>query len=431
MKKVFISYRRDECLLHAHALYGHLQISPEIKPFMDMANLQPGEAFPKILEEQIRLSSNFVLLVGKQSLRGDHTNLNDERNSNVDWVKREIVAAIGAGIPILPVLVDGARFPPSSDLPLEIRQIATINAIDLDHKQNFDASIKKIIAWINGGEAVLSPNRAQEAPRQKPSWAAASGVDKFGNWADVSIRGSTQRLRWIPPGSFLMGSPENEEEHSAGEGPQHRVSITHGFWLADSACTRDIYYSVARTLPHGFDTLPSAHPVVHVSWNDIHEQFLWRLGNYCRNLEATLPTEAEWEYACRANSSSPFSFGSNISSVHVNYDGTRPYNGAAAGRNREETVAVKSLPANSWGLYEMHGNVREWCADAPRVYRDTPEADPFGAPTRLETFFHDHKVQRGGSFFDPAGVCRSGCRKYDTPDARWLPTGFRIMTRAS
>ena len=118
-------------------------------------------------------------------------------------------------------------------------------------------------------------------------------------------------------------------------------------------------------------------PVEQVSWDDV-QAFLRKLEALVPGIMADLPTEAEWEYACRAGTTTPFSFGSMITPEQVNYDGNLPYAGGEKGIYREETVPAKSLPPNPWGLYEMHGNVWEWCADGMRDYNEGPALDPRG-----------------------------------------------------
>ena len=201
-----------------------------------------------------------------------------------------------------------------------------------------------------------------------PPFASAWGDDRFGLWASFEIRASqetaTQRLRWIEPGSFLMGSPEDEPEREEREGPVHQVTLSRGFWLADTACTQALWQAVMGTNPSSFTGDPE-RPVEQVSWEDVQE-FLGKLEALLPGYAAALPTEVEWEYACRAGSRTPFSFGEQISPKEVNYDGNYPYAGGEKGEYRETTVAVRSLPPNAWGLYEMHGNVDEWCADGLR-----------------------------------------------------------------
>ncbi|HNO60224.1 MAG TPA: formylglycine-generating enzyme family protein, partial [Plasticicumulans sp.] len=217
-------------------------------------------------------------------------------------------------------------------------------------------------------------NPAAEAARWPetfpPPFADAWGDDRYGLWAEFVIvtgHGSAvQRLRWIEPGTFLMGSPDNEPERLNNEGPQHLVTLTRGFWLADTACTQGLWQAVTGGNPSQFKDDPQ-NPVEQVSWNDV-QKFLRALEGLLPGIEACLPSEAQWEYACRAGTTTPFSFGTQVTPAQVNYDGNFPYADGKKGEDRGRTVPVKSLPANDWGLYEMHGNVWEWCADGLRTY---------------------------------------------------------------
>ncbi|MBN2718839.1 MAG: formylglycine-generating enzyme family protein, partial [Deltaproteobacteria bacterium] len=192
------------------------------------------------------------------------------------------------------------------------------------------------------------------------SWGYASLFeDQFGAYRDFDIKGVTQRFRWIPSGEFMMGSPEDEPDRSDDE-TQHKVILTKGFWLADTACTQELWEAVMGVNPSRFKG--EKRPVEKVSWDDCQE-FVARINKANPELNLALPTEAQWEYACRAETETPFSCGDNITPEQVNYNGDYPYPGGEKGKKRVETVKVKSLPANPWGLYEMHGNVYEWCAD--------------------------------------------------------------------
>jgi len=246
-------------------------------------------------------------------------------------------------------------------------------------------------------------------PAFPPLWASAWGDDRYGLWAEFELSGVIQRLRWIEPGEFLMGSPDDEPEHWAQtEGPQHRVRLSAGFWLADTACTQALWLAVlGGENPSAFkDDLTC--PVEQVSADDA-EVFLTRL---CVALgdgaQASLPTEAQWEYACRAGTTTPFSFGANITPEQVNYDGNYPYARGAKGHYRKRSVPVKSLPCNPWGLYEMHGNVWEWCADDRRPYRalalGQAELDPQGALDSAG------RALRGGAWIYYAGSARCAYR---------------------
>ncbi|MES9883888.1 MAG: formylglycine-generating enzyme family protein, partial [Sedimenticola sp.] len=192
----------------------------------------------------------------------------------------------------------------------------------------------------------------------RPSWASAMGRDRYGLYAEFELAGVIQRMRWINPGEFSIGSPGSEVERSSSE-TQHKVKISRGYWLADSACTQALWEGVTGENPSQFKG--AERPVERVSWKNI-EKFIARVNRAHPHLALRLPTEAEWEYACRAGSKSPFAFGEQISSEQANYDGNYPYDNGEKGENRRETVEVKALPGgvNAWGLHQMHGNVWEW-----------------------------------------------------------------------
>ncbi|MBN2526569.1 MAG: formylglycine-generating enzyme family protein [Deltaproteobacteria bacterium] len=246
----------------------------------------------------------------------------------------------------------------------------------------------------------------------------AYGEDRFGIWSDVEIFGVVQRFRWIPPGEFTMGSPDGEPKREKNES-QHEVILTKGFWLADTACTQQLWEAVMGKNLSRFKG--KQRPVENMNWHDC-VRFIERINKKSPGLNLSLPTEAQWEYACRANakSNTPFSFGDNITPEQVNYDGNYPYAEGEKGRYREETVDVKSLPANPWGLYEMHGNVFEWCADWFGDYPTGKAVDPRGPDKG------DSRVLRGGSCFNYGRFCRSASRSKVRPDDRLNFIGFRL-----
>lgn len=254
-------------------------------------------------------------------------------------------------------------------------------------------------------------------PAFPTSWANEWGEDEFGLYLDWNYEGIVQRFRWIVPGTFTMGSPENEAERREDE-TQHLVTLRQGFWLADSACTQALWLAVMKNNPSYFDG-EHDNPVEHVSWNDV-QQFILILNSQLPDLQARLPTEAEWEYACRAGTTTPFSFGDSITSEQVNYNSNILSVGAEGGRYRDKTVPVKSLPPNSWGLYEMHGNVWEWCADWYGDYPVEAVIDPSGLVTE------QRRVLRGGAWYSTAGGVRSAFRLGYDPDYRNYFIGFRL-----
>ena len=293
-----------------------------------------------------------------------------------------------------------------------------------------------------------------------PDWADDFGLDEYGIWAEFTVGGVIQRMRWIEPGHFIMGSPTTEEGsvHSpaflrgdqgvlkrlvssgirGGKGSrvfealkeavnenyalncveqEHEVELTVGYWLADTACTQALWSAVMKSNPSEFEG--DQRPVENISYIDV-QGFLRGLSDYGLD-DFDLPTEAQWEYACRAGTGTPFYFGSNVSTEQANYNGNYPYAGGVTGENRESTIEVKGLPASHIGLYQMHGNVWEWCRDWLGPYRDTSEVDPVGAEAG------DGRVVRGGGWVNGAEFLRSGRRGGNTPDFRSYRLGFRLV----
>lgn len=255
-----------------------------------------------------------------------------------------------------------------------------------------------------------------------PACATAWGDDRYGLWCEITVKGVVQRLRWIEPGAFWMGSTEDERASFGAQGddwfrnwikneaPRHRVRLTQGFWLADTACTQALWQAVAGDSPGKFKGELDL-PVEQVSWDDVTKKFLSALNRVLAEAEVFLPTEAQWEYACRAGTKTAYHFGETITTDQVNFDGQR-------------TVPVKALPANPWGLYQMHGNVWEWCSDARRSYAEESVADPDGGQDGSD------RALRGGSWADEAGWSRSAYRRDDHRGLRRGRFGFRFALRS-
>ena len=268
----------------------------------------------------------------------------------------------------------------------------------------------------------MAKNYPQPFP---PPWAEAWGDDRYGLWAELLVKGVTQRLRWVAPGSFLMGSPHEEKGHAPDEGPQHKVTFTQALWLADTTCTQALWHAVMSDNP-SYETADLSKPVVRVSWDDIQRFFAALQGSDLlpAGIEAVLPTEAQWEYACRAGEPRAYSFGARIDRSQVNFDS----DGSWEMRFNTELakVPVKGMPANRWGLYQMHGNVWEWCADAMRYYTADAMLDPSGTTdSSVESF-----AARGGSWYLDAPFARSAQRHQRQRDWSSGFLGFRFALRA-
>ena len=224
----------------------------------------------------------------------------------------------------------------------------------------------------------------------------------------------------IPGGTFWMGSPANEAERGDNESPQHQVTVP-SFFMGKYPLTQAQYQAIMGKNPAYFKG--NNRPVENVSWDDavrFCQKLSQRTGKNYR-----LPSEAEWEYACRAGTKTPFSFGDNITTDLVNYDGTYPYKSAPKGKYREQTTDVGTFPPNAFGLYDMHGNVWEWCEDDwHENYIDAPtDGSAWNSQSGSNT-----KLLRGGSWFNLAGSCRSADRGRDSRDDRYFNFGFRVVS---
>ncbi len=252
-------------------------------------------------------------------------------------------------------------------------------------------------------------------------WASAYGDDEFGYWMELTIKDAVQRFRWIHPGEFLMGSPSDEEDRIDEREAQHPIILTKGYWLADTSCTQAFWEAVMGENPSYFDKTSEASnlPVEQISWEDC-QQVIKRLNGEIKGLQLRLPSEAEWEYACRAGNASPFSFGESLDSSQANFNGGYPYK-AEKGEFRQRTVEVKSFESNAWGLYQMHGNVWEWCLD---WYRDDYEADVLKDPVGPGS--GKDRVLRGGSWRIEGLWLRSAFRAMDKLDVRDSYVGVRF-----
>jgi len=238
------------------------------------------------------------------------------------------------------------------------------------------------------------------------------------------------QLALIPAGTFLMGAPSGETGHFPNETPQHEVTLTRPFYLGLYPVTQRDYETVMGTNPSLFGTGHNGevnHPVEQVSLEDavrFCEELSARPEEHVAGRVYRLPTEAEWEHACRAGTTTPFSWGSTASSTQANFSGQNSYGGAPTGPYLERTTPVGSYPPNAFGLYDMHGNVWEWCNDwyDKNYYENSPREDPPGPPAG------DVHVLRGGSWYIVGrGIrCAERCYTGEAPVTRPGSVGFRV-----
>jgi formylglycine-generating enzyme required for sulfatase activity/outer membrane protein assembly factor BamB len=303
----------------------------------------------------------------------------------------------------------------------------------------------KKVAWICF--LLAAPGCGRQTPAEKEA-AADTGPARV-----ISVDGGPGQgmrtvtnsigmdLALLPPGEFLMGSPDTDLDAREDEKPRHRVRITRPFYMGRYEVTQEEYQRVMGTNPsffsptgHGKDRVAGLNagrfPAEQVRWHDA-VAFCARLSELPAEKEAgrvyRLPTEAEWEYACRAGTTTPFSAGDSLSSLQANFNGNNPAGGAARGPFLARTSAVGSYAPNAWGLYDMHGNVWEWCADwyGRTYYRESPSEDPAGPATGSS------RVIRGGEWYGDGRDCRSAFRYADLPDGIFYVMGFRVVMTAA
>ncbi|QFS51273.1 formylglycine-generating enzyme family protein [Nostoc sphaeroides CCNUC1] len=350
--------------------------------------------------------------------------------------EEEKAIAAATGVSLQPFEFDVATVTPE-DEPIEELQIFEFETVTVDaHGQIINKEVNQAFYFVellggvetsstsNYGQIQQTSQLEQELDNLQPEQEAPAAL--------------RIEMVAIPGGSFEMGSPANELERHDDENPQHTVTV-QPFFLAKYPVTQEQWRFVAH-LPQvnrELDQDPSNfkggnRPVESVSWYDAVE-FCDRLSKFTGR-PYTLPTEAEWEYACRAGTTTPFHFGKTITSELANYDASHTYDAGVKGTYREETTVVGSFGvANAFGLYDMHGNVWEWCLDD---WHNNYES----APTNGSPWFDDNDnlsqkqgdaVLRGGSWINYPENCRSASRNSnDTRDNRYSNVGFRIVCAA-
>jgi uncharacterized protein (TIGR02996 family) len=277
-------------------------------------------------------------------------------------------------------------------------------------------------------ETCCDPEKHPERVRQQARIVEllAAGVRPCVPLQTIALaEGVDMTFAWIPPGTFRMGSPPEEPEREEDE-TLHEVTLTQGFYLGIHAVTQAQWQAVMSNNPSRFKgrkRQDKNRPVEQVSWEDC-QAFCTKLSER-EGKRYGLPSEAEWEYACRAGTTTPFFFGDTLSTDQANYDGNYPYNKGGKGVYRKRTTPVGSFPPNAWGLFDMHGNIWEWCQDEyiSHEYQNTKSI--------LDTENTDESacVLRGGSWNGFARDCRAADRGRIAPSVGYDVSGFRVAFR--
>ena len=274
---------------------------------------------------------------------------------------------------------------------------------------------------VFGGGLYMHQAEAQQGPADKSPAVGDKGEKEGEAPTKAPAKNFTNSIGmkfvWIPPGTFMMGSPKEEIERQANE-TQHKVTLTKGFYMGVYTVTQEQWKEIMGNNPSknkGEKNLP----VDEVSWDDCQE-FIKKFREKDKK-PYRLPTEVEWEYACRAGTTTPFHFGETISSDQANYNGEKVYGNGKKGECREKTTPVGTFPANAWGLHDMHGNVWQWCQDWYEEYPQKDLVDPQG-PDTAKT----RRVLRGGTYDSIPLYCRSAYRYEYDPGTHCYYFGFRL-----
>ena len=342
----------------------------------------------------------------------------------LDFVRLEIETALKQRVRVVPVLLEGASMARADQLPDALAILPRRQAVEIAHER-FDEDVKRLIASL---DRLVKPPKAEEpvsadSTATQVDTAPVVAAQERGAIVEPGTVSTNPKdgleYVWIQPGSFQMGAVEGDDEAGEGEKPQHPVTISKGLWLAKSPVTVAAYKRFAEEtraeMPETPDFNPGwqkeDHPIVEVSWDEAVAYCQWAVGR--------LPTEAEWEYAARGGKSGlVYPWGNEINEGNAKYGsgGTSP---------------VESYPANGFGLYDMAGNVWEWCSDwyDDNYYSQSPDKAPQG-PSRGEL-----RVLRGGSWVNAwvyyPGDLSASNRDRNVPGNRVNNVGFRCAREVS
>jgi formylglycine-generating enzyme required for sulfatase activity len=424
---------------------------------MDVDAIALGADYVNVMGVEIAKCDVLLAVIGPNWIDARDEAGRRRLDSEQDYVRIEIAAALHRGIPVIPILLEGTRVPKLEQLPDDLKSLTQRNALNVRHV-SFHADMDKLVSSLRGGAAAQAPGRIKIDA--KKSFGAPDGMFRpglgrtewFKDYDNWSIDSGPEMVL-IPPGTFIMGSPENEPERQGNEGPQHKVTIGHMFAVARHGVTRKQFAAFIEssgykaqvgsqvfdheTAKWKFDRKltwdntgirqDDNHPVVCVSWNDAKAYVAWL--TKVTGKAYRLLNEAEREYVARAGTTTPFWWGSAISPSQANYNPSYgPYKGGGSkGEFREKTVPVRNFAANPWGLFEVHGNVYEWCED---VWHDNYA----GAPTDGSAWLADsppradprRRVIRGGSWSDMPQFLRSANRSTRSVDLLDPTIGFRV-----
>jgi formylglycine-generating enzyme required for sulfatase activity len=414
MPKIFICYRREDSEWPAQRIYDELvdHFGSESVVF-DIDTIPLGTDFREYLNKEVSRCDIFLAVIGDSWLEILKQRL-DEPN---DFVRIEIQAALERKVPVVPILVGKKSVPSEKDLPPELADLPYKQAAEVRAGPDLQSHLKRL---VNGLEHLFSESKVGKYYTQKQ-------VDKAIEREELTTKYTNSigmEFVLIPAGDFMMGSKLKPEEvaqkykdnleWSKPEHPRHKVTISNPIYLQSTPVTQSHWKEVMGNNPSYFRGCGDYCPVENVSWNDV-KIFIKKINEIEETDKYRLPTEAEWEYACRAGTTTEFFFGDDESKLgdYAWYDGN----------SNKKTHPVGQKEPNAWELYDMHGNVYEWVEDE---WHDNYA----GAPTDGMAWVGEPRgiiqVFRGGSWSHNAMRCRSANRNGDKHTYRSNLVGFRL-----
>jgi formylglycine-generating enzyme required for sulfatase activity len=515
--KLFISYRHDDSAGHAGRVHDRLvQSFGRDLLFMDVDTIPLGVDFIKVLREEVAKCDVLLAVIGTHWLDARDEEGNRRLDSATDFVRIEVATALQRGIPVIPILLDGAKIPKVQQLPKDLEGLAARNGLDVRHA-SFHQDIDKLIAGLKGASIQDdTPNALSRATGRAlgsrvtgPRWVVISLVGAIviagALFAALIVKRQTERppasvqlsppiveqspaiaqpvpssapqpppakvptpqtaqlpstaraaqppfvplpstleralqpgdsfrecdhcpeMVVVPAGPFIMGSPETEIGRAVNEGPQHKVTFAYRFAVGRFSVTFDEWDAcVTDGDCNGYSPSDQGwgrgrRPVINASWNDVKTYLAWLSRKTAMSYR--LPSEAEREYVTRAGTTTPFWWGSSISTSQANYKGTETYgDDGVRGEFRNQSLPVDSFAPNPWSLYQVHGNVSEWTEDCRHDnYIDAPtDGSAWIVPSC------NQRVRRGGSIGSPPNVLRSASRLFSRPTDAEPFLGFRV-----
>jgi formylglycine-generating enzyme required for sulfatase activity len=297
----------------------------------------------------------------------------------------------------------GERFAHAGELALVMKKL-TQEKLEEQRRADEKAEAERQAAIVEEQRCVAAPK--VELPKTR--------AFDLGN-------GMNLEMVLIPSGTFMMGSLESEAGRN-GDETLHQVTISKPFYLGKYQVTQAQWQQVMGNNPSHFKG-DKLLPVENVSWDET-QAFCLKLKEITQ-APFGIPTESQWEYACRAGTTTPYHFGNQLNGTQANCDGNVPYGTETKGPDLKKTTPVGKYPANAWGLYDMHGNVWEWCSDWYGEHPTGSVTDPIGPATG------SGRVRRGGGWRNDAVYCRSASRIWFVPSYRIINLGFRVALSSS